>query len=269
MDWYSIGIAAACGALAAAISSLVATVVKDKKNRSRVTGLTSVVLFFVIFSIAQTTLIADHRAEVALEEFASITENNPAFDGLKEYAPEIYDEVINHLRAAVDRGDSPREVETGVRQIISQVVNQRLGRAADDVLLRSVQLSIDQMLWLRERDDDSCFHFLFPQVEGGISALAVLSPELMERDQALLGDILATYDASRPISTEEEAMDVLTPIYLELFQKYGQEPVMQLADPVSAGLDRGLVCDMSIDVYEGVLANPEPDAVRALRWMMQ
>ena len=74
MDWYSIGVAAACGAIAGVIGALAASMFTKKQARPIVSTVVTIVLFSVLFSWAKATIIADHRQQAALAEFEALAE---------------------------------------------------------------------------------------------------------------------------------------------------------------------------------------------------
>jgi hypothetical protein len=267
VDWYQAGVGAACGGLAGAIGVLAGRLVKDARLKAIVVTIITVVLMTGFYSWARNTIILDHKAQIAYAEFEALTKENPAFAALQEFAPEVLDDVRAYLDEAVRDSHTALQVETNTRALIFGVVTGRLSKASDAALINSVQLSVDQMQWLHARDDDSCFRYLFPQVDGGIQAGDVFSPELIARDHESTRLILSTYDENRVVPSEEQAMAVLNPIYVALFDRHGQDRVAQLADVSASGVDRSLVCAISTDLYAMILAGPGDEALTALRWM--
>jgi hypothetical protein len=267
MDWYQVGVAAACGGVAALIGAAAGSLVRNAKYKPIAVTVVTVVMMAVLFAWAKTTIVAEHKHEVALAEFEALAKDNPAFGALREYAPEVMTEVRSYLGEAVKQSHTPLQIETRTREIIFGVVTGRLSRASDAAVINSVQLSVDQMKWLHARGDDSCFRYLFPQVGGGISAAEVFSEELLARDYESTRRILSTYDEDRAIPSAEQATAILNPIYLALFEKYGQDRVAQLADVTAPGIDREEICTISTDLYVMILAGADEEAVTVLRWM--
>ena len=268
MDWYSVGVAAICGAVAGGIGALVASGINNKRLKPIVTTVVTIALFTALFAWSKSTIVADHREQAVLAEFDAMTAANPAFEAIREFAPETMDDILGYLRKAVREEHDALLIETNTRQIVATVVGSRLPKASEAAVLNSIQMTVDQMKWLHEREDDSCFKYLFPQVDGGISANDVMSKELMDRDYESTRQILSTYDDKQEIPTEENAMQVLSPVYVALFEQYGQESVMQLADVTVEGVDRSQICSITIDLYAAILARPQHEAVTALRWML-
>jgi hypothetical protein len=269
MDWYSVGIAAVCGGVAGAIGAMAASVFKKKQAKAITSAVITVVLFMALFGWAKETIIADHAEQATLAKFESLIVGNPAYKSIQEFAPETMTEVRNYIKLAVSEKHDYSTVEATTRQIIASVIGTRLPKASDAAILNAIQLTVDQMRLLRERNDGSCFRFLFPHVDGGIRALDVFSQELMDRDYASTSLILSTYDDTRELPEERDAREVLSPIYEALFQKYAQEAVAEMADVTADGIDKSRICSISLDLYEMILALEDKDAVTALRWMFE
>ena len=268
MDWYSIGVAALIGGVSAGIGALLGGLVSSEKNRKSVGTVITVVLFSGLMAWASNTIIADHKEEVAMAELETAIVGNPAFDALKTHAPDAMEEVRSYFRQAVRENYDSLTVETGVRQIMSAVVGQRLPKSSDAALLNSIQLTVEQMKWLHEQGGDACFRLLFPHVDGGLQAKNAFSEELIARDFESTRNILSTYDANRAIPSEAEAMVVLTPVFQELFSVHGQENVAMLSDVTASDIDRSQACLIAIDMYAMILERPDSEAAIALRWVL-
>ena len=269
MDWYSVGVAAICGGLAGAIGALLASGFKKTRTKTIVSTVVTVVLFSALLAWANGTIIADHKEQAALAEFETTIVGNPAYESIQEFAPEAMEEIRSYLKKAVRENHGSLLAETNTRKIMASVIASRLPKASDAAILNAIQLAVDQMKWLDQRGDDSCFKFLFPHVDGGIRALSVFSQEDMDRDYESTRLILSTYDETREIPTEGHAMEVLNPVYVALFQTHGQEAVAEMADVTADGINRSQICSISIDLYAMILARENEDAVTALRWMLK
>lgn len=268
MDWYSIGIAAVCGAIAAGIGTLVAGMVSAPGAKRAVQLVVTIGLFAGLFGYAKSNFLADHRKEGAIAAFEANIEGNPAFEAIEQYSPDTMAEIRSYLDRAVDESHDALTVENSTRLIISKTIAEKLPYSSDEAVINLIDLTTEQMRLLRARGGDGCFRFLFPEVAGGISAMGVFPDDVMQRDYESTRLILSTYDPSRRIPGENEAMTVLNPLYQELFDEYGVESVAQLANVALPGVDREEVCDISISLYASILDQPRPEALTALRWML-
>ena len=140
MDWYSVGIAAGCGAVAGGIGSLVSFATKGKKAKQIIQTIVTVVLFSVLYALANNSIIPDHKKQVALAQFELEILGNPAFEALEEYAPEAMEEVRSYLGKAVDESHDALLVQTNTRQILSITLVSRIGKASDSAILEVSEL---------------------------------------------------------------------------------------------------------------------------------
>ncbi|MDX1402975.1 MAG: hypothetical protein R3192_00480 [Woeseiaceae bacterium] len=269
MDWYSVGVGAVCGGIAGAVGTLVAYTIKRDTSRQIVGAIVSIVLFSVLFAWAKATIIADRKQQEVLAEFENLAETNPAFQSIQDFAPEKMSEIREYLDIAVSENHDELLVETNVRQIVASLISDRMPKASDEALLNSIQLTVDQLKWLSNKENDACFRYLFPQVDGGLAVQDMFSQELIARDYESTRMILSSYEAEREIPNEDSAMQIINPVYATLFAKYGSEAVAELADVSVDGIDKSRVCSITIDLYDTILARPEEDAVTALRWMLR
>jgi hypothetical protein len=269
MDWYSVGIAAGCGAIAGGIGAVVSRAAIGGKSQTIIHTIVTVGLFSVLYAWANNSIIADHKKQVALAQFESEILGNPAFEALKEYEPEAMEDIRSYLDEAVDNSHDSLLIQTNTRQILSNILVSRIPKASDSALLEMSGLLIDQMTALHERGDDSCFRFLHPNVAGGIDAAAVFSGEMMGRDYAATESILSSFDENRAAPDEEQAMRIFNPIVANLVDKHGQAAVAQLSNVTAQETDRSLVCAMTIDLYTEITVRPVDETAIVLRWMFK
>ena len=267
MDLFSIFVGMVCGVIAGAAGALAGKLAKTQKMQQVVTVAVMVAVFTGLFGVAKTTIIADRRAEATMSEFEAAAENNPAFRAIREYAPEEMDKINAYLEQAARESHSPGTVEDTTRQLIAGLIATRIARASDAAILNTIDLTMDQVEWLYDRGDDSCFKLLHPQVAGGIRAQLVFNEELMQRDFESTRMILASYDETRAVPDPAVASELLNPVFVQLFERHGPDALNGLADVTNPETDRRLVCRMTVELFDGLLALPEEDTLTVLRWM--
>lgn len=227
----------------------------------------TIVLFTVFFAIAKSTIIADHKNEAALAAFEEEILGNPAFDALKQYEPEAMARIYAYLEVALDESHDPLMIQTNSRQILSDTLVLRISKSSDEALLNMSDLLIEQMTFLSKRDDDSCFKYLHPLVDGGLDAIGLFPDEMLSRDYESTAGILSTYDETRQIPSQEQAMTVFVPIVEILNEKHGPENVALLNAAADPNTDRAALCTVTLDLYSQLLARPQDEAILAMRWM--
>ncbi len=181
MNWYSIGLAAASGGLAALIASLVF----GKKTEKRTGYTIVVVILFVVFNtLSKQYILPELNAQKAKADIESTFENIPAFASIKKYEPTTYQSLVNSLTDATKKGYSQQQAIDLVRAQISGLVESRLPHASDGAILSYMNVMVDEMSELQSKGGGLCYKLLFPQVGGGVNGREVFSKETQNRDLA-------------------------------------------------------------------------------------
>ena len=263
MNWYSVGLAAASGGLAALIASLV-----FKKNTEKKTAYTIVVVvLFVVFNALSKEFVLPELDSFKVEsDIQEAFSGIPAFDSIKKYEPDTYKELVASLTEANRQGGSEQQAIDIVRSQISSIVTKRLPKASDTAIINYIGVLIEEMNELQNQGGDLCFRLLFPQAGGGVDGSKVFSKEVQKRDLEALDLTIKSYDANRPIPSEEEAMAILEPIYINLFNVYGND-VLALENPGANNVDKSKVCNITKALYSNILELESDKSVSVLRWM--
>ncbi len=208
-----------------------------------------------------------HPAPTAIPDAQSQLAAMPVYGTIKQQDPQLYQRLNEALLAQVAAGVPLPQAIGQLRGMLVKLLNQRIGRASDDAINHYMMLSVKEMQSLRAIDPLLCFKFLFPQVDGGVNIAAVLPAELQQDD-------LVQTDALLKASTgPEHAVDLagartsLQGIVLRLYHQWGRD-LQWLNVPADANIDRGKVCDMTIDLYREVLMLPPAQAANVLRMML-
>jgi hypothetical protein len=264
MNWYSVGLAAASGALAALVATLV---FGHKTERKLAFGLAFAVLFLVFNTLSKHFMLPQLNAFGAKSDFEKVVRDTPVFQSIREYEPETYASLEEFFVEAVRRGEDKQKTIDGAREKISSVIVKRLPKASDAAVAGYMSVLVEQMSALHDQGGGLCFKYLFPQVEGGIDAPGVFSSELLKRDMEAMDLAIRSYDETRGIPTEAEVIPLLQPLYAELYEAYG-DGVSVLSNPAAENVDRERLCDITRALYAGILGLEPDQSVKVLRWML-
>ncbi|MFS2222183.1 hypothetical protein [Pantoea sp. B65] len=191
----------------------------------------------------------------------------PAYRVIRQQQPTLYKQLNDELAAAVDNGMPTAEAIGQLRPQLADLLNERIGRAEDDNIIRYMQLSVSQMQNLRQQSGDLCFKFLFPQISGGVNTEQLLPKELQQQDLQQMEALLkASSGADKPIDLTA-ARQSLRGIVRTLYAKWGGE-LQLLNAPTDSHVDRDHMCDMTTDLYRAVLALPPKQSANVLRMML-
>lgn len=263
MNWYSVGLAAASGGIAALIASLVFGKRPEKKTAYMIVV---VVLFAVLNTVSKQFILPELNAHKAVVEIDSELNQIPAFVSIKKYEPEIYQKLVDSLADATKQGYNQQQAIDLVRQQISGLVESRMPHASDEAILTYMSVMITEMDELHKQGKGLCYKLLFPHVAGGIDARKVFSQETQKKDLKALDEIIKTSNTKKVIPSESTVMPSLEPIFVSLYSKFGDDFSM-IENPTAKNVDKDKVCSITMDLYKEILALPPEQAASALRWM--
>ena len=263
MNWYSVGLAAASGGIAA----LIATLIFGKRPENKAAfAMVFVLLFVVLNTLAKQLTLPGVNAQLGVDDIEAAFDEVPAFASIKKYEPEMYQELVDTVADAAQQGRGQQQVIDLVRSQISGLVESRLPHASDEAIVTYLGVLVTEMRELHKQGNGLCFKLLFPQVGGGIDGRKVFSEETQKRDLMALDEIIKTSNFRRVIPAEITVMPSLEPIFVDLYNKFGDD-VSMIENPSAANVDKDKVCRITMDLYKKVLALPQKEAANALRWL--
>jgi hypothetical protein len=264
VNWYSVGLAAASGGLAALVARLIFGRTSDKK---RAYVMAVVILFVVFNTLAERFILPRFNAQNAKAEIEAVFNQTPAFATIKEYEPQVYQQLVDTLTNAVGKGYTQQQLIDLLRSQIAALVASRMSHASDDAIITYMQVMLVEMDELQQKGDGRCYKLLFPQVDGGINGQTDFSEETRNRDMLALVEIIKTSNTQKAIPTQSDVMPFVEPILVELRSKFGDD-VSVLADPTASNTDQDKVCTITMALYSEILELPPEQAVSTLRWML-
>ncbi len=264
MNWYSVGLAAASGALAAVIATLFFGKKPEKKT---VFTMVFVVLFVAFNTLSKEFILPELNAFKAKSDIQEIFADIPAFQSIKKYEPDTYSKLVASLTEAARKGYGEQQAIDVVRGQVSSIVTKRLPKASDEAIINYIGVLVDEMDELQDQGGNLCFRLLFPQAGGRVDGSKIFSKEVQRRDLEALDLTIKTYDANRQIPSEEEVMPFLEPIYAKLYEIYGND-ILALENPIANNVDKDKVCSITKTLYSSILKLDAKKSVGALRWML-
>jgi hypothetical protein len=263
VNWYSVGLAAASGGIAALIASLIFGKKPEKKTAYTIVV---VVLFVVLNTLSKQFILPGLNAHKAVADIESAFNEIPAFASIKKYEPEIYQKLVDSLADATNQGYNQQQSIDLVRSQISGLVESRMPHASDEAILTYMSVMITEMNELQKQGKGLCYKLLFPQAGGGIDGRKVFSQETQKKDLMALNEIIKTSNTKKAIPSESVVMPSLEPIFVSLYSKFGDD-VSMIQNPTATNVDKDKVCSITMDLYKEILALPPKQAASVLRWM--
>lgn len=265
MNWISVGLAAASGALAAMIALLVV----PRRGNWRGAYTFVFVVLFVGFSALSEQFLGPRlslpwemkRAEQALLQV-------PAYQAMKQYDPQTYTAIMDDLRRGLEGGKTQKDLIAQIKPRVEQLVQKRMPVASDQAVVDYMGVTVRELRELKRRDPALCFKFMFPQQYGVLNARDYMSKDIIDADFAGLAEVIRTSaTAPQPVPAESEVSDDLKAVVTQLHQRHGDDATIlqHLQDP---HVDQAKGCEITAELYEGILALPQPRSGKLLRYML-
>ncbi|GLR10590.1 hypothetical protein COO59_17665 [Mixta theicola] len=186
---------------------------------------------------------------------------------LQQQEPALWRQLNAELTAQLRAGVSPSLAFGHLRAMLTDLLNQRIGRAGDAAINSYIAVSLQQMESLRARNVQLCFRFLFPQVNGGVNLIKVLPENLIQQDRQAIEQLLQDSTGSERAVNLPAAHQHLSTIVQQLYASWGND-LRWLNAPADAHVNRQKMCDMTIDLYRAILALPPTQSANVLRMML-
>lgn len=256
----------AAGALGAATAGLV---IKDKVNRRRAYYLVFSLSFLLVMTLMNKFVAPQIYGYLEAEELEEELQKNPAFVAMRQYDRPLYDESVAEAKAAVRNGISSEQILGLMRDKIAPVVQGRIGHASDGTIVRFVQVSQKQLRNLQKRGDGTCYAYMFPTPGPSLVDPKYFDQSITQEELRVTGEVIRDSATSKQVlPTAEEVRPQLELIARALLQRYSQEEMLMLQNPRQPGIDKEKVCEMSIAMYDQVMALPLEQQGPLLRYML-
>jgi hypothetical protein len=255
--------------LASLFSALVWLVVTGTLRKRKKLSTAAALLLFVLPLLAGNLyyfgwMRPEQQQLAKIDAAAAQLATLPVWRTVREQQPDLYqqayDELLSHLRA----GMPPQQAIDRLRPMVADLLNQRINAARDEDLIDYMQVSLEQMKQMRKLGAGQCFRFLFPQVKGGVSVSELLPKALIDRELQSM-DVLLKHSrgVEQPVDLKQGRVQ-LQAVVGGLYQRWGSD-LQTLNTPAESGVSESKLCDMTIDLYQSVLALTGKDSANVLR----
>jgi len=179
VDWISIGLAGASGALAGLIARLI---IGKPREKSGAYTAVAAICFVILYSLCRQFILPELTARYDAERAEAIMLEIPAYQAIKEYYPTTYREILDELRHALIRKDDRTEIIARLRGRVSTLTLKCLPTASDEAVVSYMSVMVREIKELNDQDPDLCYRFLFPQEYNTIGVRRYLSEETQGAD---------------------------------------------------------------------------------------
>ncbi|WP_437615180.1 hypothetical protein [Erwinia sp. V71] len=203
------------------------------------------------------------RLDAAQQQLATML----VYRTIKQQDPALYKQLNDELVISVRNGAETDKAIAQLRPMLADLLNQRVGRAQDSAVIDYIRMSVRQMQSLRQLSGELCFQFLFPQLSGEVNTIGQLPPQLQQQDLQQMDALLAASTGPEISVDLPVARQSMQGIVRTLYEKWGSK-LQMLNAPTDIRVDHNEMCDMTIDLYQAILALPPKQAANVLRMML-
>lgn len=230
-------------------------------------GLAALLAFVALFignGYYYGVVAPQHQREARLNAAQSRLATMPVYRTLRTQQPALYQTLNAEFIRAFEAGETEKQALARLRPMLADLLNQRIPYASPAQLHAYMAVSLEEMKAIRAKSPDLCFRFLFPQVEGGVNIDELIPAALLDREMAVMDSFLVNSRGALQPTDVASGRAALQKIVRKLYETWGSD-LQTLNSPTEKGADKSKLCDMTIDLYEAVLALPVNQSGEVLR----
>ncbi len=223
----------------------------------------------VVLGMVAAGWIYRDKAPNTEQQLDTALSSMPVWQVIKEQEPEFRKKVQDEMLALQKAGKNEQQIIDTVQPKILHLQMARLQNAPDVNVVEYMKINMEQTAAMQKVSDDSCYRFLYPEVKGGVNPMRLLDKDLMQRRmQADVDMMRAAVGPDKHTVTPQEIQQAETdvvPIIQKLTGKYGDDIELLQMPQKGKGKEKQS-CDLVQDLWNNVLALPEPNAAGLIRY---
>ncbi len=223
----------------------------------------------VVLGMVAAGWIYRDKAPNTEQQLDTALSSMPVWQVIKEQEPEFRKKVQDEMLALQKAGKNEQQIIDTVQPKILHLQMARLQNAPDANVVEYMKINMEQTAAMQKVSDDSCYRFLYPEVKGGVNPMRLLDKDLMQRRmQADVDMMRAAVGPDKHTVTPQEIQQAETdvvPIIQKLTGKYGDDIELLQMPQKGKGKEKQS-CDLVQDLWNNVLALPEPNAAGLIRY---
>lgn len=223
----------------------------------------------VVLGMVAAGWIYRDKAPNTEQQLDTALSSMPVWQVIKEQEPEFRKKVQDEMLALQKAGKNEQQIIDTVQPKILHLQMARLQNSPDANVVEYMKINMEQTAAMQKVSDDSCYRFLYPEVKGGVNPMRLLDKDLMQRRmQADVDMMRAAAGPDKHTVTPQEIQQAETdvvPIIQKLTGKYGDDIELLQMPQKGKGKEKQS-CDLVQDLWNNVLALPEPNAAGLIRY---
>jgi hypothetical protein len=197
------------------------------------------------------------------EDFEARILKTELFAALREHEPKTYQMALETIREGYQRGRTLLEIRQQVMPAVTEVYSRRLPYGDDAAVIDVAALLVDQLQEIGRQDPALCVRY----AGGQSSAEVQLSPELLDREMRVMGQLIRSAATERHGPRPGAVFDAQVERLIgEMTAVWGDDIALlaQIGEPNPSG-DPAKICAMLAEMYQRVLELPPAESGQMLR----
>jgi hypothetical protein len=270
MWWISVAAGAASGAFAVLLASFVfGSGPKSVHSAGKTHRFIYLVVFALTWSITNQFIVPQLQLTYAADSLDEAFAAHPAFAALKKYEPQTYAEMLAQGKKDLKAGLEMPVIQSNGRRHLSTLIEKRMPVADDRAVAGYMKVMVAEMRELHAAGDAACYTFLFPESGPPFNLVTRIQSQTRNADGAALARVIETAaTAPQQKVSLESVQPQLMPVAVEVQGKHGPKAFDLLNTMQSTPEDKRKVCEVTIDLYAGILKADAASAGRVIRAML-
>jgi hypothetical protein len=151
--------------------------------------------------------------------------------------------------------------------IKESLLTTRLPYSSNRAAIEYTVVNIGYMRALQKADSELCYNFTYGAFDEAHDFGGYADQELRQKNRLAENHVIkSSYENTQKPPSDAEVENDLNAVLGNIYSKYGDN-AEYLSNPYSQDVDKSLLCEMTIDLYDEIVGLPEDNAGRLLRYM--
>lgn len=188
---------------------------------------------------------------------------DPAYETIKKYNPNIYQELLTELNDKEKSGATDLEMRAATMDKVSKILIQSLPRSSNQALIDFTKVTIKSLEKLSKLDSFACLKYLYPKEYGSIDVSYYFSQkEIGVQSEAINLVILDAYKTKAP----EIDSRLAEKSQKKIFSKLGEDANYLNHSIAKNKAEYKRSCDVVIKYYKILINDDYESTANYLRW---
>ncbi len=234
----------------------------DSKIKNRIQIVSFLILLGAYRGFVLPLIDDSHQRQKIEQSLLSIS----AFGALKNSEPQVFDYLVNHLLVTSKKTKNQEILLATAQQKISPIYINRLITSSDEILINYIEEILVVIEALGKQSAQMCIQYLFNPQQINSNQLPL--SEAQRANMLLLMERVFNDANDKTIPPKELIEPIITKLLENLSDRYSENELSALDDPLNAKYDDNVTCTLVQDLYQDIIRLPPEQAAATLRYLL-